>query len=34
VKTIWPFYLAMFVALMFVTYVPAVSMTVPNWLLK
>ena len=34
VKTIWPFYLAMFVALMFVTYVPAVSMAVPNWLLK
>ena len=34
VKTIWPFYLAMFVALMFVTYVPAVSLAVPNWLLK
>jgi tripartite ATP-independent transporter DctM subunit len=33
VKTIWPFYLAMFVALMFVTYVPAVSLAVPHWLL-
>jgi tripartite ATP-independent transporter DctM subunit len=34
VKTIWPFYLAMFVALMFVTYVPAVSLWVPYTLLK
>ena len=34
VKTIWPFYLAMFVALMFVTYVPAVSLWVPHTLLK
>ncbi len=34
VKTIWPFYLAMFVALMFVTYVPAVSLWVPYVLLK
>jgi len=34
VRTIWPFYLAMFVALMFVTYVPAVSLWVPYTLLK
>ena len=30
VKTIWPFYLAIFIALMFVTYVPAVSLTLPG----
>ncbi|GHA92938.1 TRAP transporter large permease [Modicisalibacter luteus] len=30
VKTIWPFYLALFIALMLVTYVPAISMTLPN----
>ncbi|WP_163559478.1 TRAP transporter large permease [Halomonas sp. NO4] len=30
VRTIWPFYLALFVALMLVTYVPAVSMTLPR----
>ncbi len=30
IKTIWPFYLALFVALMAVTYIPAVSMTLPN----
>lgn len=30
VKTIWPFYLAIFFALMLVTYVPAISMTLPN----
>ncbi len=34
VRTIWPFYLAMFVALMFVTYVPVVSLWVPYTLLK
>jgi TRAP-type C4-dicarboxylate transport system permease large subunit len=34
VKTIWAFYLAMFVALMFVTHVPWVSLRVPNVLLK
>ena len=34
VKTIWPFYLAMFVALMFVTYVPAVSLWIPRVLLN
>ncbi len=32
VKTIWPFYLAILVALMFVTYVPAVSLTLPGLL--
>lgn len=30
VKTIWPFYLAILIALMFVTYVPAVSLTLPG----
>ncbi len=30
VKTIWPFYLAIFIALMFVTFVPAISLTLPN----
>ena len=30
VRTIWPFYLALFVVLMLVTYVPAISMTLPN----
>ena len=30
VKTIWPFYLAILVALMLVTYVPAISMTLPG----
>ncbi len=29
VRTIWPFYLAILVALMLVTYVPAVSLTLP-----
>ncbi|MAM57223.1 MAG: C4-dicarboxylate ABC transporter permease [Salinicola sp.] len=32
VKTIWPFYLALFAVLMLVTYVPAISLTLPNWL--
>lgn len=32
VRTIWPFYLAMFVALMLVTYVPAFSMFLPGFL--
>jgi len=30
VRTIWPFYLAIFVALMLTTFVPAVSLTLPN----
>jgi tripartite ATP-independent transporter DctM subunit len=33
-KTIWPFYLAIFAALMLVTYVPAMSLTLPRLLLK
>jgi len=32
VKTIWPFYAAIFVALMLLTYVPAISMALPQWL--
>ena len=31
VRTIWPFYLAIFVALMLTTYVPAISMTLPKF---
>ncbi len=30
VKTIWPFYLAIFVALMLITFIPAISLTLPN----
>ncbi|PJI92343.1 tripartite ATP-independent transporter DctM subunit [Yoonia maricola] len=30
IRTIWPFYLAIFVALMLITFVPAISMTLPN----
>jgi TRAP-type C4-dicarboxylate transport system permease large subunit len=30
-KTIWPFYLAILAALMLVTFVPAVSMLLPQW---
>ena len=30
VKTIWPFYLAILIALMLVTFIPAISMTLPN----
>ncbi|MBU3009631.1 TRAP transporter large permease [Cobetia amphilecti] len=30
VRTMWPFYLALFAALMLVTYVPALSMTLPS----
>ncbi len=32
VKTIWPFYLAIFVALMLITFIPAISMTLPSLL--
>ena len=32
VKTMWPFYLAILVALMLVTFIPAISMTLPNLL--
>lgn len=30
VKTIWPFYIAIFVALMLITFVPAISLTLPG----
>ena len=30
VKTIWPFYIAIFIALMLVSFVPAISLTLPN----
>ncbi|MDW5377571.1 TRAP transporter large permease [Halomonas sp. HP20-15] len=33
VRTIWPFYLALFVVLMLVTYVPAISLTLPGYFL-
>ena len=32
IRTIWPFYIANFVALMLITIVPAISMTLPNLL--
>jgi TRAP-type C4-dicarboxylate transport system permease large subunit len=32
VRTIWPFYLAILVALAIVTFVPAASLTLPNLL--
>lgn len=32
VKTIWPFYMAIFVALMLITFVPAISLTLPRLL--
>ena len=31
VKTIWPFYAAILVALMLTTFVPEISLTLPNW---
>ena len=31
VKTIWPFYIAILVALMLVTFIPAISLTLPNF---
>ncbi len=33
-RSVWPFYLAMLVALVLVTYIPAVSLTIPNLVLK
>jgi len=30
VKTIWPFYFAIFSALMLTTFIPAISLTLPN----
>jgi len=32
VKTIWPFYLAIFIALTLVSFIPAISLTLPNFL--
>ncbi|MGY5450930.1 TRAP transporter large permease [Agarivorans sp. MS3-6] len=32
VKTIWPFYIAIFMALLLTTFVPAVSLSLPYWL--
>ncbi len=34
VKTIWPFYAAIFIALMLTTFIPAISLTLPNLLVK
>jgi len=31
-RKIWPFYGVMFFVLMLVTYVPALSLTLPHWL--
>ena len=33
IRTIWPFYLAIFLALMLITYVPIISLGLPNWIL-
>ena len=30
VRTIWPFYLAIFAALMMITFIPAISLTLPR----
>ena len=32
VRTIWPFYIAIFIALMLITFIPAISMTLPGWI--
>ncbi|WP_420566107.1 TRAP transporter large permease [Thalassobaculum sp.] len=32
VRTIWPFYAAILVALVLTTFIPAISLTLPNWL--
>jgi len=32
VRTIWPFYFAIFIALMMITFIPAISLTLPNLL--
>ncbi len=32
IKTIWPFYGAILIALMLTTFIPAISLTLPNWL--
>jgi len=31
-RQLWPFWLTMFIVLMLVTYIPALSMTIPGWL--
>ncbi|WP_282129402.1 TRAP transporter large permease [Roseobacter litoralis] len=31
VRTIWPFYIAILIALLLITFVPAISLTLPNW---
>jgi TRAP-type C4-dicarboxylate transport system permease large subunit len=31
VKTIWPFYIAILLALMLTTYIPAISLTLPSY---
>jgi TRAP-type C4-dicarboxylate transport system permease large subunit len=33
-RTIWPFYLVMVITLLLVTYIPAISMFVPNLLMR
>jgi TRAP-type C4-dicarboxylate transport system permease large subunit len=33
IKTIWPFYLAILAALMLITFVPAISLTLPSLLI-
>ncbi|SBS27696.1 Sialic acid TRAP transporter permease protein SiaT [Marinomonas spartinae] len=32
VKTIWPFYIAILIALLLVTFIPSVSLALPNWI--
>ncbi len=32
VKSLWPFYLALLTALLLITFVPAISLALPNWL--
>jgi TRAP-type C4-dicarboxylate transport system permease large subunit len=34
VRTIWPFYIAIFIALMLTTFIPAVSLTLPGMIGK
>lgn len=33
-KTIWPFYLVMVIILLLVTYIPAIGMFVPNFMMR
>ena len=32
IKTIWPFYIALVLALLLITYIPSISMALPHWL--